>query len=219
MKVICCDCNKEYEGTLYEVEGLSVPIIECPHCGLQHTVEFTRFRQSVNKKPISRVSLTTINSFKALDKEDVEIMSALVKVDGQKKIIDLGCGDGSTMETIIASGADPDKVFGIEIDSELYNRCIDKGLNVFHGDLFDVDCSYYDIVFFWFTLGDGLNQVFEKLYAELKRYKRVVCTFDNRRQFRNGVFIPEESYLLPDVKWRPTTYRESKDKRFYLYIR
>lgn len=51
MKVICCRCGKPYEyehgvGVIKKTvdlgEGNAVDIIECPHCGLQHTIVWTK---------------------------------------------------------------------------------------------------------------------------------------------------------------------------------
>ena len=47
MRIVCCDCKHEYDVVLFKAEGVSVPIIECPQCGLQHAMEFTPLRKEL----------------------------------------------------------------------------------------------------------------------------------------------------------------------------
>lgn len=160
-----------------------------------------------------------LGDFIPLEPEIVNGMSALAGVNINSRIIDLGCGDGSTMDTIISYGVKPENVFGVEINTDLFNIALSKGLNVVNDDLFNLNYSTYDVVFFWFNLSVELNTLMDKLYAELKNNKKVICMFDNRRQFRNEVYVPEESYLLPNVTWQPDSFNEMQGQRFYLYVR
>ncbi len=57
MRIVCCDCNHDYDAEYYLAEGISTPILECPNCGLQHTVEFTPLRTNTQKKPIAKLQL------------------------------------------------------------------------------------------------------------------------------------------------------------------
>jgi methionine biosynthesis protein MetW len=49
------------------------------------------------------------------------------------RILDLGCGDGTLLKFLIDSKQV--EGYGLEIDPEQINRCIDKGLNVVEQNL------------------------------------------------------------------------------------
>lgn len=58
MRVICCDCGHEYDGVLLQIPGVDVPVIQCPVCGLSHTVEFKAFKAETPKpKKIDKIKL------------------------------------------------------------------------------------------------------------------------------------------------------------------
>ena len=56
-------------------------------------------------------------------------------IEPDTKVIDLGCGEGDLMELL-----EKDKnckVQGIEIESELVQKCVNKGLFVYNGDIME----------------------------------------------------------------------------------
>lgn len=59
MRIVCCECNKEYQANFFTVEGITVPIIECPFCGFQHTIEFIPILKpnGKKKKKIKKIQL------------------------------------------------------------------------------------------------------------------------------------------------------------------
>jgi len=61
MKIVCCQCKKEYSLKLYELEDANRPIIICPHCKFQHVVDFLpiEYAKEVKIKEIEKLDLTT----------------------------------------------------------------------------------------------------------------------------------------------------------------
>lgn len=146
-------------------------------------------------------------------------MQELANININSKMIELGCGDGRNLELAIALGVKPAGVWGVELNTALYNTCVGKGLHVINADLFSLNYSTYDLVVFWFTI--GVEDILNKLYSEMKKNAKVVCLFSSRQQWRDGVYVPSESYPIPQLTsgWLPTTYVEVLGNRFYLYVR
>ena len=86
-------------------------------------------------------------------------------------------------------------------------------------DLFNLNYSGYDVVFFWFNLSPELVTLMDKLYNELRKRSKVVCLHSSRRQWRDGIYVPEESYPLIPCTWQPNSFGEVEGNRFYLYTR
>lgn len=56
--LLCCKCNKTYE--FIPLKGdLSLPLIECPHCGFRHTVDFKPVKDQSKLVAIPQLRLTT----------------------------------------------------------------------------------------------------------------------------------------------------------------
>ena len=66
-------------------------------------------------------------------RNDHKIISQFV--DSGSRVLDLGCGDGSLLETLRQDKAV--KGLGIEIDHTKFNRCLDKGISVIDQNLDD----------------------------------------------------------------------------------
>lgn len=166
-----------------------------------------------------------LDPWKPLEIEVEQGMQQIANININTKYIDLGCGDGRNLELALSLGAKPANVFGVELDTALYNTCVGKGLNVFHDDLFNLNYSTYDLVSFWFTITPEL--VLAKLYNEMKKGKKVVALYGSRHQWRDGLYVPSESCydvntdvgVLPFSTWKPTAQGEVLGNRFYLYIR
>lgn len=62
MKVICCKCKKEYqlEDNIYEYDKANRPILNCPHCGFKHLLDFIPFKRDIELKKVTELNLTTI---------------------------------------------------------------------------------------------------------------------------------------------------------------
>ena len=62
---------------------------------------------------------------------DHQIICGLVRP--QTRILDLGCGDGDLMSLLVREKNAT--VQGIELNGEAVQRCVEKGLTVFQGDI------------------------------------------------------------------------------------
>ncbi len=64
MKIICCNrkCGKEYllEDNVYSSDKANRPILQCPHCGLKHLLDFIPFDKDIRLKKAKKLTLTTI---------------------------------------------------------------------------------------------------------------------------------------------------------------
>lgn len=56
-------------------------------------------------------------------------------IPNEARVLDLGCGDGWFLELLRDSNSVPGE--GVERDSTLVTRCIQRGITVHHGDLLD----------------------------------------------------------------------------------
>ena len=62
---------------------------------------------------------------------DLDIVAQLVGRD--QRVLDLGCGDGALLQTLIEKQAC--RGLGVENDVDKFHACIDRGVPVTHGDL------------------------------------------------------------------------------------
>ncbi|MCM8764860.1 MAG: methionine biosynthesis protein MetW [Candidatus Omnitrophica bacterium] len=88
------------------------------------------------------------------------------------KVLDLGCGDGELLKNLIKTKHC--NGHGIEISEHLVYICIEKGLNVIHGDI-DTGLSEYQTGSFdYVILNQSLQQVlhFERVFEEALRVGR-----------------------------------------------
>ena len=62
---------------------------------------------------------------------DLDIVAGLVGRD--QRVLDLGCGDGALLQTLIENQGC--RGLGVENDVDKFHACIDRGVPVTHGDL------------------------------------------------------------------------------------
>ena len=101
-------------------------------------------------------------------------------VEEGSSVLDLGCGDGGLLHLL----AREKKVRGqgIEIDEQAIYSCVEKGINVSHGDIDSGLADYGDSVFDYCVLNQSLQQTLspEKALSESLRVgKRVIVGFPN----------------------------------------
>ncbi len=96
------------------------------------------------------------------------------------KVLDLGCGDGSLLETLCelrgVSGS------GVEIDQAMIAECVRRDVPVYHGDVMDGLSIWPDKTFDVSILSQTLQQVENPdiLLMEMSRVsKRMIISFPN----------------------------------------
>ena len=156
-----------------------------------------------------------LDSWMPLEAEVMNAMLDLADVGPGDKFIDLGCGDGQFVAAAALRGAASS---GIEIDQVLIDGAIGIA-NIEQGDVFDADVSKKTVVSFWFTDEKNTPLLMDKLYAEMKKGAKLVVLYDSRMQWRDGVFVPEESYGIIPHAWQPTQSIEVLGNWIHLYIR
>jgi len=122
-------------------------------------------------------------------RKDLERINALAKLKPGQIFFDIGCGDGRVCSYIFRHNPEVN-VIGYEIAYPLYlwsrarARFVGKKIGLKHGgglkiqlkDIFKVDFSKADVVYFW-----GIKRGVEKLkpkFAEMKKGSRIIIYFD-----------------------------------------
>ena len=99
-------------------------------------------------------------------------------VDPNTRVLDLGCGDGDLMSLLVREkGA---SVQGIELDGEAVQRCVEKGLTVFQGDIETGLVDYPDYAFDDVILNQSMQEVRKVdvvIRESLRVAKRVIVAF------------------------------------------
>jgi methionine biosynthesis protein MetW len=101
-------------------------------------------------------------------------------------VLDLGCGNGD----LLALLADQKRVrgHGIEIDEQAIYNCVEKGLNVFHGDIDSGLAEYQDTSFDYVILNQSLQQIqhFDKVFKDALRVgKKIIVGFPNFAHYKS----------------------------------
>jgi len=138
---------------------------------------------------------------------DLQIISDLIKPES--KVLDLGCGDGTLLNFL--KKEKKINPYGVEISEKELERCIGKGLPVYHGDIDEGLIDYKKNSFDYVILSQTL-QVTKKPYKVLKEMlrigKRCIVSFPN---FGYGAI---RFYLLfkgkmPRVEYLPYNWYDS----------
>ena len=109
---------------------------------------------------------------------DHRIIAELI-VSGSS-VLDLGCGGGELLYMLIKERGAHGQ--GIEIDEQAIYTCVERGLNVFHGDIDSGLSEYPDRSFDYVILNQSLQQVrhVEPVLADSLRVgKKVIVGFPN----------------------------------------
>lgn len=107
-------------------------------------------------------------------------------VERGASVLDLGCGGGELLHLLIkrknARGQ------GIEIDEASIYKCVEKGLNVFHGDIDSGLSDYTPGAFDYVILNQSLQQTLKPaavLSEAVRIGKRVIVGFPNFAHYRS----------------------------------
>lgn len=83
-----------------------------------------------------------------------------------KKFLDLGCGKGFIVEKALSLGAN---AFGVEIEKELVAEAITPE-RVIQGDLFEVDLSRYEVLYYYLKGCKREAELFDKIVREFRGF-------------------------------------------------
>ena len=104
----------------------------------------------------------------------------------ESSVLDLGCGDGDLLRLLAQEKQVNGQ--GIEIDEKEIYKCVEKGLNVLHGDIDSELAEYKDDSFDYVILNESLQQVLhleEVLFNALRVGKKVIVGFPNFTYYKS----------------------------------
>ena len=111
-------------------------------------------------------------------------------VQPETRVLDLGCGDGSLLKYL----KDEKEItpYGIEISKQGIEKCIEKGVPVFNGDIDQGLSDYNNNSFEYVVLSQTLQET-KKPYNVLKEMVRVgrkgIISFPNFGYFRIRLYL------------------------------
>lgn len=130
-------------------------------------------------------------------------------VEPGAQVLDLGCGDGTLLEQLITERGV--KASGIDLDLQQVQKCIARGVPVYHGDMLEGMAMFEDGRFDCVILSQTLQQTLEphRVVQEMLRVgRRAIISFPNfghwrvRLQLLLGGRMPLTN-VLP-YKWHDT---------------
>ncbi len=104
----------------------------------------------------------------------------------KSSVLDLGCGDGELLHLL--SKEKHVRGQGIEINEKEIYKCVEKGLNVLHGDIDTELAEYKDKAFDYVILNQSLQQVIyleQVLLNALRVGKKVIVGFPNFTYYKS----------------------------------
>jgi methionine biosynthesis protein MetW len=113
---------------------------------------------------------------------DLAVIAANVRPG--TRVLDIGCGDGALMAALAAHGCD---ARGMELDPELVERCVSRGLSVVQGDADRDLADYPDKAFDYAILSQTLQTAArpDRMLDELLRVgRRAFVSFPNFAHWR-----------------------------------
>ncbi len=154
---------------------------------------------------------------------DLQIIGNFIKPNS--KVLDLGCGDGTLLEYLkLTKNVIP---YGVEISEKGIEKCIEKGVPVFQGDIDEGLLDYKNNSFDYVILSQTL-QVTKKPYKVLMEMLRVgkKCIVS----FPNFGYLTIRLYLLfkgrmPKVKFLPYNWYDTPNihhltiQDFYIFCK
>lgn len=136
-------------------------------------------------------------------------------INPNTKVLDMGCGTGELMERL-----EQDKnckVQGIEIDSVLAQKCVQKGLFVYNGDIIEGAVDYQNKRFDYAVLSNVLQSLMEPketLEEALRVGKKVIVSFPNFGSLKVRLKLLF-SGKMPVTKELPYTWYNTPNIHFF----
>ncbi len=132
----------------------------------------------------------------------------------ESNVLDLGCGDGDLMSLLVREKNA--SVQGIELDSEAVQRCVEKGLTVFQGDIETGLADFPDQAFDDVILNQSMQEVrkVDTIISEsLRVARRVIVGFPNFAHItsRSTMFFLGKTPVTPSL---PHYWYETPNVRF-----
>jgi methionine biosynthesis protein MetW len=144
-------------------------------------------------------------------KSDLRLEDSLIFdfIRANSSVIDLGCGDGTLLASLMTEKKC--RVQGIEIDEQSVYQCVAKGVNVLHGDIDSDLPDYADRSFDYVVLNQSFQQVKKPdlvLRESLRVGKEVIVSFPNFVHYsaRIQLFFKGRTPVTPSLpyEWHDT---------------
>ncbi len=139
---------------------------------------------------------------------DLAVIAAHVRPGS--RVLDIGCGDGELMAVLGQSGCD---ARGMEIDAELVERCVARGLSVVQGDADRDLVDYPDNAFDYAVLSQTLQTAArpDRMLEELLRVgRRAFVSFPNFAHWRTRRALLLEG-RMPVTRHLPVSWYETRN--------
>ena len=139
---------------------------------------------------------------------DLAVIAAHVRPGS--RVLDVGCGDGELMAVLGQSGCD---ARGMEIDAELVERCVARGLSVVQGDADRDLVDYPDNAFDYAVLSQTLQTAArpDRMLEELLRVgRRAFVSFPNFAHWRTRRALLLEG-RMPVTRHLPVSWYETRN--------
>lgn len=138
---------------------------------------------------------------------DHEAIAALVRKGAS--VLDVGCGDGALIRQLVR--ACHARARGLEIDPDLVQGCVARGLSVVQSDaerdLEHFPSAAFDYVIFSHSLF-CMRRPLKALKTAARVGEQVIVTFDNAGQWRNRVRLMHEGRLARWGEATPVSVRD-----------
>jgi len=75
-------------------------------------------------------------------------LPGLLKKNPNLRLLEIGCGSGFNMQTLVSLGVNKKNIFSCDINNEAVNHCKKLGFNCVRSDLFENVRGKFDVIFF-----------------------------------------------------------------------
>ena len=122
-------------------------------------------------------------------------------VDRESRVLDLGCGDGSLLSSLVAKkGVDG---FGVEISHDMILQCVQKGICVYQADI-DRDLSEWADGSFDYVILNATLQVITRPYQVIREMLRVggcaIISISNFGYVRNRIRVLSQGRVSSRIR-------------------